>query len=96
MESYRLSEKADSDLADIYEHGILNFGLDQAQLYLSGIHDRFETLAKNPMLGRDAKEFAPNLRRFAYQSHSIFYVPQGQNILIVHVLRKEADLQRHL
>ena len=65
MAGYSLSPKAAADLDEIYEYTILNFGLEQAQEYLLGLHERFQTLAQNPMHGRNADQLAPELRRFA-------------------------------
>ena len=66
MAVYKLSSKADADLAGIYEYTILNFGLEQASAYLLGLHERFAALAEHPMPGSRAQELAPNLRRFEY------------------------------
>ena len=72
MAVYKLSLKADADLAGVYEYTILNFGSEPARAYLLGLHERFAALAEQPMQGRSAQEFAPNLRRFEYQSHIVF------------------------
>ena len=61
MAVYRLSTRAALDLDEIYEYTILNFGLTQAQSYLNGLHERFENLAQQPMLGRGASQIAPDL-----------------------------------
>ena len=37
MADYKLSAKADADLAGIFEYTILNFGLEQARTYLPGL-----------------------------------------------------------
>jgi toxin ParE1/3/4 len=96
MAHYRLTRKADNDLAAHYEYGIETFGLAQAQDYLIGLHDRFITLAQTPTLGRSAEELATGLKRFEYGSHVIFYLPNDEGILIVRVLRQEMDFKRHL
>lgn len=97
MENYRLTRKADNDLAAIYEYGILNFGLAQAQSYLLGLYERFEQLAESPEIGRSAAEFILTLRRVEYGANVIFYLPDiPDGILIVRVLRKEMDFKRHL
>ncbi len=96
MGHYQLTKKADSDLASAYEYGILNFGLEQAQSYLLGLYERLQILADSPMLGREAIELSPNLRRSEYQSHVIFYEQDSKDILIVRVLRVEMDFKRHL
>jgi toxin ParE1/3/4 len=68
MAVYRLSSKATADLDQIHEYLILNFGLKQAQAYLSGFYERFGTLAENPTYGRSASELSPGLRRSEYQA----------------------------
>ena len=97
MARYRLTQKADDDLAAHYEYGIVNFGLNQAQTYLLGLYERFEQLADQTEIGRNAAEFFPSLKRFSYGAHVIFYMPyEDDDILIVRVLRKEMDFKRHL
>ena len=95
MVNYSLSEKADADIEDIYEYGLLTFGLSQAQTYLLELHERFQMLSENPNYGRSASHLAERLKRFEYQSHVIFYVPQDSGILIVRVLRQERDFIKY-
>ena len=96
MAVYSLSSKAAGDLDGIYEYTILNFGLKQAREYLTGLHEQFETLAKNPMQGRSASELSPDLRRLEYESHVVFFVPKAKGIRIVRVLHQSMDIRRHL
>lgn len=95
MAAYSLSGKAVSDLDDIYEYTILNFGLEQARAYLLGLHERFQILADNPGVGRSAAQLAPDLGRHEYQSHIIFYIPKETGVLIVRVLHTRMDAKRH-
>ena len=71
MAVYSLSSKAAADLDGIYEYTILHFGLEQARVYLLGLHERFEMLAKQPTQGRKADELAPGLRQLGHQSHIV-------------------------
>jgi toxin ParE1/3/4 len=96
MGIYSLSSKAAADLDRIHEYTILNFGLKQAREYLSGLHERFETLAENPMQGRSASELSPGLRRLEFQSHVVFYVPTDKDIRIVRVLHQSMDVKKHI
>ena len=96
MAAYSLSAKAAADLSQICEYTILNFGLEQAREYLAGLHERFESLARNPMQGRSASELSPGLRRLEYESHVVFYVPKAKGIWIVRVLHQSMDMPRHL
>ena len=56
MAVYSLSSKAAADLDGIYEYTILHCGLEQARVYLLGLHERFEMLAEQPTHGRKALE----------------------------------------
>ena len=96
MAVYSLSSKAAADLDEIYEYTILHFGLEQARVYLLGLHERFEMLAAQPTHGRTAEELAPGLRRFEYQSHMVFYLPKENGIRIVRVLHQRMDVTRHV
>ncbi len=97
MANYRLTRKADNDIAHLYEYGILNFGLNQAQSYLLGLYEQFEQLSLSPDIGRNATEFFPDLKRYQYGAQVVFYLPDNESrILIVRVLRKEMDFKRHL
>ncbi len=48
MGNYQLTNKAEHEIEDIYEYSILNFGIQTAQDYLSGLHDCFKLLSDNP------------------------------------------------
>ncbi len=96
MGVYRLSAESENDIADIYEYGIEKFGILQAQSYLLGMHDLFQTLTKNTHIGRDASEFSSSLKRFAYKSHMVFYLKSDPGILIIRVLHHSMNYQRHL
>lgn len=48
-------------------------------------------LVKNPQPGHSATDLAPNLKRFEYQSHVVFYVPKASHILVVHILHQRMD-----
>lgn len=95
MGVYKVSGKAESDLAKMYEFGIETFGLKQAQSYLFGIHDIFQVLSDNINLGRDASEFILSLKRFSYKSHTIFYLAIDDDILIVRVLNQSMDYEKN-
>lgn len=96
MGVYKVSRKAEIDLAKMYEYGIETFGLKQAKGYLFGIHDLFQILVDNTNLGRDASEFIILLKRFSYKSHTIFYLVIDIDILIVRVLNQSMDYDKNL
>lgn len=96
MGVYKLTRKAEIDLAEMYEYGIETFGLKQAKGYLLGIHDLFQVLADNLNLGRDASEFLFSLKRFSYKSHTIFYLATDIDILIVRIINQSMDYENNL
>lgn len=96
MAVYKLSKAAKNDLASIYAFGIETFGYNQAQLYLTQLHKHFLTMAENPSIGRDASEFSEGLRRFVFESPTIFCQPMDTGVFIVRVLGQRTDYQKHI
>lgn len=96
MGVYKLSTKAEMDLAAMYEFGIYKFGLSQAQKYFYSMHEAFEVLAENKSLGRDASEFIADLKRFPYKAHTIFYLQTTKGIFILRVLSQRMDYDSKL
>ncbi len=68
MPRYRLSSRAESDLAEIADYTIEAFGIEQARRYMDGLEVRFQTLADKPLAGGRADELAPEPRRVLHQS----------------------------
>lgn len=93
---FHLTNLAVTDLSDIADFTIQNFGIEQARNYRDGLKNCFETLAENPQLGRSADGLAPNLRRYEHQAHVVFYLPEDSGILIVRILHQRMDYKRHL
>lgn len=96
MGVYKLSRKAEIDLADMYEFGIYKFGLPQAQKYFLEMHDVFLVLSENAGLGRDASEYIEDLKRFAFKAHTLFYLQTTSGIFILRVLSQHMDYERNL
>ena len=96
MAAYQLTNKAESEIESIYEYSILNFGLQVARGYISGLHDCFELLADHQSFGTDYGFIKSNLFRYEYRSHSIYYQPTQDGILIVRILGGKQDPARHI
>jgi toxin ParE1/3/4 len=95
MAELRLSRRAASDLAEIADYTIAEFGIDQARLYRDQLDACFRSLLANPQLGRSAEEVAPGLRRIRQQAHVVFYRFGEEELLIVRVLHHSMDFERH-
>jgi len=94
MADLRLSRRAASDLAEIADYTIAEFGIDQARLYRDQLDACFRSLLANPQLGRSAEEVAPGLRRIRQQAHVVFYRAEGDRVFIVRVLHHSMDFER--
>lgn len=86
MSSFRLSQRADSDLLDIFVYGIEQFGEAQAERYQIDMTRCFGLLADNPRMGRPADSIAPGVRRHEHASHVILYEEDADGVLILAVV----------
>ena len=84
------------DLADIADFSVDQFGIEQARHYRDGLKICFQTLAETSRIGRNADELAPGLRRYAHQSHVVYYRMTSKGVHIVRVLHDSMDVSRHL
>lgn len=96
MAEYRLSSRAEADLAEIADYTVETFGIEQARRYRDELESCFLTLAASPMIGRSADELGSNLRRYEHQSHIVFYLPSDLGVFVVRVLHQRMDYARHL
>jgi toxin ParE1/3/4 len=74
MSNYLLSVKADKDLDDIADYSLETWGEKQTLEYIYELIYFLEKIANTPNIGRNAFEFSPNLKRYNYKAHSIFYI----------------------
>ena len=89
MASYRLSDRALADLDRLYEHGILNFGLQKADEYYDGLIARFQSIADQPHLYPAVDEIREGYRRSICGVHSIYYRMDKEGVQIVLILGRE-------
>lgn len=95
MVNYELSKRAEIDMAEIYEYGIFQFGLNQADNYLDEMEAQFEMLYDRPELRRKAFDLRKNLYRFKYESHVIFFHLIENQAFVLRVLGGQMDFKRH-
>ena len=89
---YELSEEADSDLEDIFDYTVEQFGIEQAIKYVSNFQAVFIGLCNNPRLGRERKDIRNGLRSIAKESHVVFYRILKDRIRIIRVLHTSRDI----
>lgn len=94
VKRYVLSQQADADIEEIFDHTRKEFGLDQAVKYLLEFEELFSMLVKHPNLGRDRPEIKAGLKSIAKSSHVVFYRKMPDYIRIVRVLHGSRDIPR--
>jgi toxin ParE1/3/4 len=90
VREYRLSQRADSDLLQIFIYGLEQFGLGQAEKYQSEFQDVFSLLAENPLLGRAADQIGKGVRRHERGSHIILYDVKTYGVFILALVHKHS------
>ena len=93
---FRLSERAERDLIEIYDYTEETLGAYQADAYHAGLERTFDLLADFPRIGRAVEEIAPGFRRFLFQAHTVFYTEEAAFILIRAVLHQAREIKRDL
>jgi len=95
MGNYKLSSKASEDIVNLFEYGIKNFGLIQANNYLNNLTDSLIELSERPELDRKTTLYW-GLNYYLYNAHVIFFNRLENQLFVVRVLGKRMDFIRHL
>ncbi len=96
MPKFILSTRADDDIEELFDRGVIKFGENQAIKYLEDLNLMFIFLSENPEVGKKRNEIKLKLYSFPYSSHIIFYRIFKKHIRIVRVLYGGRDLIKFL
>lgn len=91
-----LSRKAQSDLDDIRDYSVAEFGAERTLAYLNAVEGAFRRILDFPEIGSVHPTVRPLARSLGCQQHRIFYEVGGDTILILRILHKAMDVERHL
>ncbi len=91
-----IAPAAKTDLKDIYQYGLRQWGQNQSDSYLENIKDQFWSLTEQPLMGIDRAELLPGARSLPIESHTLFYRVTTDVVEIIRVLHTRQDPQRHL
>ncbi|MEA3001176.1 MAG: toxin ParE1/3/4 [Sphingomonadales bacterium] len=91
-----LSRKAQADLDDIRDYSAAEFGVERAVAYLDALVSAFRRIVDFPEIGAVHPAVRPLTRSLGSRQHRIFYEIGGDRILIVRILHKAMDAERHL
>ena len=92
----RLLRRAESDLIAIAEYTVAQFGTMQAHSYRDGLLATLDALAEHPLMGSNQGHIRPGLRRHVYESHTIYYRPTANGVVIQRILGPGQDPLREL
>ena len=93
--AHRLAPQAESDLDDIwYYTAEQSQNIEIADRLADFITDRFLLLSAHPHLGRRRDEdLGPGSRSFPVGEYVIIYRVEGQDVLVLHVIRGSRDIE---
>jgi toxin ParE1/3/4 len=91
-----IAPAAKTDLKDIYQYGLRQWGQTQSESYLESIKEQFWTLTEQPLIGTDRSELLSGARSLPIESHTLFYRVTPDTLEIIRVLHGRQDPQRHL
>jgi toxin ParE1/3/4 len=91
-----IAPAAKTDLKDIYQYGLRQWGQTQSESYLESIKEHFWTLTEQPLIGIDRSELLSGTRSLPIESHTLFYRVTPDTLEIIRVLHGRQDPQRHL
>jgi toxin ParE1/3/4 len=83
------------DLDAIYDYTYENWGTDQAEIYIMGIHKTCMDLATGDKKGRDASDIRVGYRKQLAGSHLAFYKQTDDELTIIRILHESRDFTRH-
>jgi toxin ParE1/3/4 len=93
---FRISETALADIESIARYTTEQWGTAQRDRYMLGLEEEFRTLARNPKMAAERRDFTPPVRIHAYEKHLIVYVIDDFGILIGRVLHGNMDVPAHV
>ena len=98
MSAHRLviAPAAKTDLKDIYQYGLRQWGKKQSDSYLESLKEHFWMLTEQPLTGVERPDLLPDMRSLPIESHTLFYRATEDAVEIIRVLHGRQDPQRHL
>lgn len=93
--AHRLAPEAETELDDIWYYlANESYSTDIADRIIDSITDRFFLLATHPHVGRRRDEdLRSGLRSFPVGEYVILYRIEGEDVLILHVIRGNRDME---
>jgi len=89
MTKYRLSNVAKEDLIRIYQYGVKQFGVTQADKYFDSFFDYFDIIAQQPFSFESVDYIKLGYRRCVCGSDSIYFKVNNDIIEIMAIVGRQ-------
>ena len=96
MSQVILSPKAKSDLSEIWDYTLAEWGVDQAEKYVRDLWEAMQQQACDFSTSIDISDVRSGYRKVISGSHVIFFKLTGDGIDVVRILHQRMDFERHL
>lgn len=96
MSQVILSPKAKSDLSDIWDYTLAEWGIDQAEKYVRDLWTAMQKQVRDPSASVDISDIRKGYRKFRSDSHVIFFRLTPAGIDVVRILHQRMDFERHI
>ena len=96
MAKYTLSQKASTDLANIFQYTYKNFSISQAEHYLVELEKCFIMLSNEPELAQKVEDIRTAYFRHLFRKHAIYFTVRKNDIFIVRILHQQMKYELHL
>ena len=92
-----LKREAFEDMVAIYKYSVAAFGERRADAYYVGLEKRMDDLANGEVVvSYDYGHVREGLRRTIYESHSVYYRENDEDIVVSRILHSRMDVTLHL
>ncbi len=91
-----VSPRARTDIDDIWNYTVEHWGERQAEIYIRLVKAAVEAVVKDPKVGRTCDDVRLGYRRYPVGSHVLFYRVTAEAIVVVRILHRRMDVERHL
>lgn len=96
MREVILRPEVDTDMEDVVDYTIGQWGHEQALFYIGELRAGIERLAQTAMRHPLDSELHPGLRRMKINHHFVYYLVDGEVVEVVRVLHEKRDSRRQL
>ena len=95
---YKLSKKAEIDLAGIWRYTVDTWSREQADKYITSLLHAMDAISNAPYsMGHPYEHVRTGYRRYICRKHVVFYtIREDGSVFISRVLHEKMDFDRHL